>query len=77
VVDEAWSHGVTVNTVAPGPVSQISSLEQAIALSKHDKSWLHRKDVSPQDIAEGVAFLCSDRARYITGCVMPFLFNMK
>ena len=73
--DQAWSNSVTVNTVAPGPVSPIESFELAIDQCNHGIAWQNRKDVSPQDIAEGVAYLCSEDADFITGCIIPYMFK--
>lgn len=73
--EQAWGHGVTVNVIAPGPVSAIESAEQAIQQCAHGGRWLNRKNVSPQDIAEGVAFLCSEAGRFVTGCVLPYSFH--
>jgi 3-oxoacyl-[acyl-carrier protein] reductase len=73
--DQAWNHDVTVNVIAPGPVSGLADLEKAIEHSQHGKAWQERSDVSPQDIAEGVAFLCSESGRFISGCVLPYLFH--
>jgi NAD(P)-dependent dehydrogenase (short-subunit alcohol dehydrogenase family) len=73
--DQAWKQGVTVNVIAPGPVAGISNLDGAIEQSQHGLAWQKRTDVSPQDIAEGVAFLCSESGRFITGCVLPYLFH--
>jgi len=73
--DQAWSRGVTVNVIAPGPVAGIPDLEGAIEQYRHGAAWQKRSDVSPQDIAEGVAFLCSEAGRFITGCVLPYLFH--
>ncbi|MDQ1279142.1 MAG: hypothetical protein QG670_402 [Thermoproteota archaeon] len=70
--DQAWKNGVTVNVVAPGPVPEIISLEEAIEQCNHGLSWQKRSTCSPQDIAESVAFLCSETGRFITGCVLPF-----
>ncbi|MBN1776880.1 MAG: SDR family oxidoreductase [Clostridiales bacterium] len=70
-VSAAWKLGVTVNVIAPGPVDAFESMEEADASAQG--GCLHGK-VTPQDIAEGVAFLCSDAGRYITGCVLPYLF---
>jgi 3-oxoacyl-[acyl-carrier protein] reductase len=60
--------GVTVNAVAPGPTEHIDFDEAVAAVGGR------RKDVEgnhPQDIAEAVAFLCSDAAHRITGAVVP------
>jgi NAD(P)-dependent dehydrogenase (short-subunit alcohol dehydrogenase family) len=73
--DQAWTHGVTVNVIAPGPFAGLNDLASAIEHSQRGEAWQKRIDVSPQDIAEGVAFLCSDSGRYITGCVLPYLFH--
>jgi len=73
--DEAWRNGVTVNVIGPGPVTAIESLTEAIEQCDHGPSWQKRTSTSPQDIAEGVAYLCSDAGRFITGCVLPFLFH--
>lgn len=72
--DEAWTMGITVNVIAPGPVGPFSDLRTAAAFCGHGKEWTERKSVTPQDIAEGVAFLCSEEARYLSGCVLPYLF---
>ena len=71
----AWPHGVTVNVIAPGPVRELGSLEDAVELCGHGPKWSDRKNVTPQDIAEGVAMLCSESGRFITGCELPFMFR--
>jgi NAD(P)-dependent dehydrogenase (short-subunit alcohol dehydrogenase family) len=73
-VNEAWKVGVTVNIIAPGPVQEFTSFNEAGAYCSHNDEWQQRNKVSPQDIAEGVAFLCSDAAKYITGCTLPYVF---
>lgn len=70
--DQAWVNGVTVNVIAPGPVSAIESLADAIEQCDHGSCWEARANVSPQDVAEGVAFLCSEGAKFVTGCVLPY-----
>lgn len=74
MVPQAWELGVTVNIIAPGPVAPIGALDTAAALCRHDEAWVERANVTPQDVAEGVAFLCSDAARYITGCTLTYRF---
>lgn len=73
--ERAWPHGVTVNVIAPGPVGHVASLEDAIELCEHGGKWHERTNVTPQDIAEGVAMLCSESGRFISGCVLPYLFH--
>jgi len=71
--NQAWTNGVTVNIIAPSPVPAIKNLEEAIEQCDHGPTWQKRTTTSPQDIAESVAFLCSEAARFITGCVIPFM----
>lgn len=71
--DLAWPNGVTLNTIAPGPVSVIETLEQAIEQCEHGPAWRGRATISPQDVAESVAFLCSEAGNFISGAVLPFL----
>jgi NAD(P)-dependent dehydrogenase (short-subunit alcohol dehydrogenase family) len=73
--DAAWQHGVTVNTLAPGPVPEIASLEQALEQCDHGPAWQNRPTTSPQDIAEAVAFLCSPSGDFVSGGVVPYMFR--
>jgi len=73
--DEMWRYGVTINVIAPGPVPAVESLAEAVEQCEHGPAWLNRANTSPQDIAESVAYLCSDAGRFITGSVLPFLFH--
>ena len=73
--ERAWSRGVTVNLIAPGPVAPIASLEAAVALAGGSAAWAERPNVSPQDIAEGVAFLCSEAGRFVTGTELVYDFR--
>ena len=67
--------GATVNVIAPGPVGGIDTLEEAIALCDHGPAWAERANVTPQDVAEGVAFLCSDEAQFVSGCQLPYMWR--
>lgn len=57
---ELAQYGIRVNAVAPGPVVDTDSLQtnKYVPLGHY---------VQPQDIGESVAFLISDKARFITG----------
>ena len=71
---EAWKHGVTINVMAPGPVRELASLTDAVELCEHGPKWQDRKNITPQDIAEGVAMLCSELGKFISGCELPYMF---
>jgi NAD(P)-dependent dehydrogenase (short-subunit alcohol dehydrogenase family) len=71
--DEAWRQGVTLNVIGPGPVPGIGSLEAAIEQCGRGPVWQGRTSVSPQDIAEGVAFLCSEAGRFVSGCLLTYM----
>jgi NAD(P)-dependent dehydrogenase (short-subunit alcohol dehydrogenase family) len=73
--DSAWKKNVTVNTIGPGPVAQIESLQLAIEQCEHGPAWRDRGTTSPQDIAESVAFLCSEAGNFISGAVLPFMYR--
>ncbi len=74
--EQAWPYGITMNITAPGPVSALKTLEEAVEHCEHGARWQARADISPQDIAEGIAFLCSEAGKFITGCVIPYMFHV-
>jgi 3-oxoacyl-[acyl-carrier protein] reductase len=61
-------HGITINAVAPGPTERVSP-EEALAAVRGERR--PHEGNTPQDIADVVAFLCSDAAARITGAVVP------
>jgi 3-oxoacyl-[acyl-carrier protein] reductase len=65
---EVSTRGITVNVVAPGFIAT----DMTNKLTDEQKSFITTKIPSgqmgePKDIAEAVAFLASDAAKYITG----------
>lgn len=67
--------GVRVNAVAPG-YTLTPALKAAIEAGKRDPSRLAENSalgrlVEPDEIADAVAFLCSDEAKAITGVTLP------
>lgn len=68
---EVGSRGITVNAIAPGFIN--SDMTQS--LSEVQKAELIKNIAlgrlgSPQDIADAVGFLVSNKADYITGCTL-------
>jgi NAD(P)-dependent dehydrogenase (short-subunit alcohol dehydrogenase family) len=61
--------GVRVNTVAPGPVYSDGAAPERIEALGH--TTLLGRAAQPEEIAEVIAFLASDKSGYITGAVLP------
>jgi NAD(P)-dependent dehydrogenase (short-subunit alcohol dehydrogenase family) len=73
-MSRAWAaefspDGVRVNTIAPGPAYTGGADEDLIA--GLGKTTLLGRAAQPQEIANVIAFLLSDKASYITGAVIP------
>lgn len=70
---ELGPSNINVNAVAPGYI-RTARLTDAVSAegldSARDKAALGRLG-DPQDVANVVVFLCSERARHITGAVIP------
>jgi 3-oxoacyl-[acyl-carrier protein] reductase len=69
---DAKKNGVNINVIGPGPVAEIATLEEAIQLCDHGPAWQARKKLTPQDIAESVAFLCSEAGRFVSATNFTF-----
>lgn len=71
IAREMARHKINVNCVSPGPVDtplfqEIGSYNQGIATAL-EKAIPFRRLAQPKDIANGVAYLASDEADYVTG----------
>lgn len=69
---ELGGRGVTANVVAPGPIA--TELFESLPPSQRD-AWGQRVPLgrlgSPAEVAAAVSFLCSERASFVTGAVLP------
>ena len=59
-------NGITINAVAPGPIEHVE-LEEALRMVHQGPSG----EITPQHVAEVVAFLCSEPAAHVSGAVIP------
>ncbi len=62
--------GITINAVAPGYIPTFT-FAQALDAVHHGRTWAARTHGTPQDVAELVAWLCTDQARFVKGAVIP------
>ncbi len=71
IAKEVASRGITVNAIAPGFIDTAMT-QQLPEERRKELAWHIPAGYlgTPRDIAEGVAFLASDEARYITGQVL-------
>ncbi|TAK52786.1 MAG: 3-oxoacyl-ACP reductase FabG [Gammaproteobacteria bacterium] len=79
VANEAAPYGINVNAIAPGSFATEGGLElfggmpqEVLAgiIEAEQKKIPLRRFGSPQDVANAVAFLCSDESAYITGATI-------
>jgi 3-oxoacyl-[acyl-carrier protein] reductase len=71
---EGARYNVTCNAIAPGiiaPNAKLSPLYERMV-----KRVAMQREGEPEDIASAIAFLCSERARYITGAVLTVTGGM-
>jgi NAD(P)-dependent dehydrogenase (short-subunit alcohol dehydrogenase family) len=71
---EGARNNITSNVIAPGiigPNANMSPMYERMV-----KRVAMQKEGQPEDIANAIAFLCSERARYITGAVLTVTGGM-
>ena len=65
---EGGRHGITCNAIVPGVIgTEAFNFANAEMNERIVKRTVFRRPGEPQDVANAIAFLCSDLAAYITG----------
>jgi len=71
---EGARYGITANVIAPGIIGEHTKLSPMY--DRMVKRVAMQKEGTPEDIANAIAFLCSEPARYITGAVLTVTGGM-
>ena len=76
LLTKAWAaeygpQGVRVNVVSPGPTRTEGTAEMGDALQQLAAQAPAGRPAAPEEIAEAIVFLASDRASFVQGAILP------
>jgi NAD(P)-dependent dehydrogenase (short-subunit alcohol dehydrogenase family) len=67
--------GITLNCIEPGPTAHMPFEDAFKAASGDYSAWWQRERATCHDIAEIIAFLCSEAGRFISGSTIRLPYS--
>ncbi len=74
VARQERAHNITANLVNPGAghTAHFDTLGDALTHAGHGSEWRGRTSCTPQDIADAIAYICSEQGRFVNGSQLSF-----